>query len=93
MTLGRSEGKGAVAVGARASVGVLIDVDCSTMMVVGSQDSELVIVAVAGMLVMAGAVLVGEIETVGELSMTFEGTTVVLMETVVGVVSGSSVVE
>lgn len=87
MTLGRSEGNGAVVVGARASVGVLIEVDCSTMMVVGSQDSESVIVAVAGMLVMAGVVEAGGVDTVGVVSTT--GVSVVLTGMAVDVATGS----
>ena len=51
MTLGRLEGREAVVVGANASVGWLAIEDSWTIMVVGSQDSESVIVPVAGTLV------------------------------------------
>lgn len=98
MTLGKSEGNGAVDVGARASVGVLSEVDSSTMMVLGSHDSESVMVAVAGMLVITGVVMTKDV-VVGESSVAVgvvstgvsEGTSVVFTGTVVE--TGISVAE
>lgn len=91
MTLGKSDGRGTVVVGAKASVGVLREVDCSTIIVVGSQDSESVMVAVAGMLVMTGVVVAGGIVTEGVVSTRVSlGIAVLLAGTTVGVVKGRS---